>query len=213
MRLQLALFMLVALVPGITLHEYAHALAADRLGDPTPRRFGRLTLNPRPLVDPFGTLILPGLILVLIASGAALLPLFAYAKPMPRDPSNLKNGQRDATLIALAGPFANLLIAAAAGLLLRLGLQGTLFLLGYAFLWANLFLLVISLMPIPGLDGAEILARFLPPRAKEVYTNLNQYLPLFILAIFFLLGGPLLSIAQALAGGVCTILAGAVNCG
>ena len=65
--LKFAAFLAVALVPSLVLHEFAHALAADRLGDPSPRRWGRLTLNPKPLVDPFGTLILPGLILVLVA--------------------------------------------------------------------------------------------------------------------------------------------------
>jgi Zn-dependent protease len=100
-----ALYLLVALVPGLVLHEYAHALVADRLGDPSPRRWGRLTLNPRPLVDPFGSLILPGLVLVLVAAGNwSLLPVFAYAKPMPLDPSYLRNRRRDEMLVTLAGP-------------------------------------------------------------------------------------------------------------
>jgi Zn-dependent protease len=203
----------VALGPSLLLHEYAHGVAADRLGDPTPRRWGRLTLNPKPLIDPFGTVILPGLILILVASGSLFVPpLFAYGKPMPLDPSYLKNRDRDVTLIALAGPLVSLAIAAVAGVLLRLGMSGDVALFVFSFLYVNLFLFVFNLMPIPGLDGAKVLARYLPQRAREVYTNLDQYLVLFMLLIFFLLGGPLLSIVNALAGGVCRVVAGAESC-
>ncbi|MGQ0670178.1 MAG: site-2 protease family protein [Actinomycetota bacterium] len=213
-NVKFALFLLVALVPSMILHEYAHAVTADRLGDPTPRRWGRLGFNPKPMIDPFGTIILPGLILLLVASGhgLALLPIFAYAKPMPVDPSYLKNRARDTTLIALAGPLTNLAIAAVAGILLRLDSSGDLRLFAYAVLVVNLFLFVFNLMPVPGLDGAKILARFLPPRPREVYTGLDQYLVLFILVIFFLLAGPLLAVVRALAGGVCAVLAGSANC-
>ena len=94
--LRFAAYLAVALVPALVLHEYAHAFVAVRLGDPTPKRWGRLTLNPRPLIDPFGSLILPALALILIAArGQLLLPVFAYAKPMPLDPSYLKDPKRD----------------------------------------------------------------------------------------------------------------------
>lgn len=213
-NVKFALFLLVALVPGLILHEFAHAVAADRLGDPTPRRWGRLSLNPRPMIDPFGTVILPGLVLILVASGQtlALLPIFAYAKPMPLDPSYLKSRDRDTTLIALAGPVLNLIIAAAAGVVLRVGPTGDAYLFVYSLLVVNIFLFVFNLMPVPGLDGSKILARFLPPRPREVYVGLDQYLVLFILVIFFLLAGPLLSIVRSLAAGVCAILAGSTNC-
>lgn len=213
-NVKFAVFLLVALAPSLILHEYAHALTMDRLGDPTPRRWGRLGFRPKPMIDPFGTIILPGLILLLVASGhgLALLPIFAYAKPMPIDPSYLKNRDRDTTLIALAGPVTNLAVAAVAGILLRVGSSGDLGLFVYAVLVVNLFLFVFNLMPVPGLDGAKILARFLPPRPREVYTGLDQYLVLFILVIFFLLAGPLLAVVRALAGGVCAVLAGGANC-
>jgi len=208
-HLKFALYLLVALVPSLALHEYAHALVADRLGDPSPRRWGRLTLNPRPLVDPFGSIILPGLILVLVASGAAsLLPIFAYAKPMPLDPSYLRNRRRDEMLVTLAGPTTNLALAAVAGVVLRVGVTGEAANFAYAWLVVNVFMFVLQLMPVPGLDGARILARYLPPRPREVFANLDQYLVLFILVIFFLLAGPLLSIVNALASGVCTVLTG-----
>jgi Zn-dependent protease len=208
--LRFAAFLLVALVPSLLLHEYAHALAADRLGDPTPRRWGRLGLNPRPLLDPFGSLILPGLILVLVASGnACLLPIFAYAKPLPLDPYHLRNARRGPMLVTLAGLGANLALAVLAGLALRAGVEGMLGELAYAAFLVNVYMLVLQLMPIPGLDGAKLLAPYLPPRAREVYTGLDQYLVLFILVVFFLLAGPLLGIVRALAQVVTRLIVGA----
>lgn len=208
--LRYAGFLLVALVPSLFLHEFAHALAADRLGDPTPRRWGRLGLDPRPLVDPFGSVILPGLILVLVASGnVCLLPIFAYAKPLPVDPYHLRDPRRGPVLVTLAGLGANLALAVAFGLALRGGVGGTVGLLVYAGFLVNLYMFVFQLMPIPGLDGAKLLARYLPPRAREVFTSLEQYLVLFILVVFFLLSGPLLGIVRALARAVTQLIVGA----
>jgi Zn-dependent protease len=212
-NLRYAIYVAIALAVSLLVREFARAFAADRLGDPTPRRWGRLTLNPRPMVDPFGTIILPLLILVLIASGAAFQPPpFAYAKPLPLDPSYLKHPDRDTTLISLAGPLANLVLAAAAGLALRVGPGGDLCLAISAALYVNIVLFVFHLMPIPGLDGARILARFLPPRARAVYTNLDQYLVLIMLVVFFIFSGPLLAIVGGLADAVATILAGSAGC-
>jgi Zn-dependent protease len=208
-NLRFAIYLAVALLPSLVAHEYAHALTADRLGDPTPRRWGRLTLNPRPLIDPFGSLILPGLILVLVASGQpCVLPVFAYAKPMPLDPLHLRNPKRDEVLVTLAGPGVNLLLALAAGVVLRVLPVGEGWYLAYAAFLVNVYMFVFQLMPVPGLDGARLLARVLPPRAREVYVNLDQYLVLFILVIFFLLAGPFLSIVRALARAVTSILTG-----
>src|SRR5918993_3545301 len=103
-NLRFALYLAISLVPALVLHEYAHAFVAVRLGDPTPRRWGRLTFNPRPLIDPFGSVILPILGLILIAArGAFLLPIFAYAKPLPLDASYLRRQRRDTPPIAPAG--------------------------------------------------------------------------------------------------------------
>ncbi|MFB3739626.1 MAG: site-2 protease family protein [Candidatus Velamenicoccus archaeovorus] len=207
-----ALYLLVALVPSLVLHEYAHALAADRLGDPTPRRWGRLTLNPRPLVDAFGTVILPGLLLILVASGY-FVPVFAYAKPLPHDPTYLRNRQRDDAWVQLSGPVVSLALAVISGIVLRV-LSGELGLFVFAILYVNVILCVFNLMPIPGLDGARLLAPFLPPRAREVYRNLDQYLALFMLLVFFLLGGLLLGIVSALSSGLCRLVTGgATLCG
>lgn len=205
-----ALYLAVALLPSLVLHEYAHAFAADKLGDPTPRRWGRLTLSPKPLIDPFGSIILPGLILLLVAAGKGfVLPIFAYAKPMPLDPTYLRNRSRDPLIVVLAGPAANLALAAFAGTVIRAGLGGDVGLIMLAFLYVNVFMFVFQLMPVPGLDGAKLLARVLPPHPREVYVNLDQYLVLFILVIFFLLAGPLLGIVQSLADVLFRLLAGA----
>ncbi len=212
MNVRFALYLLVALVPSLVLHEYAHALTADRLGDPTPRRWGRLTLDPRPLVDAFGTVILPGLLLVLIASGF-IVPLFAYAKPMPSDTSYLRNRDRDDVIVQLSGPVLSLVLATVAGVLVRLVSAPELALFVFAFLYVNIILFVFNLMPVPGLDGARLLARFLPPKPREVFRNLDQYLALFMLLIFFLLGGLLLPMVSALSGGLCRLVTGgAASC-
>jgi Zn-dependent protease len=201
-----AIYLAVALLPSLVLHEYAHAFVADKLGDPTPRRWGRLTLNPKPLIDPFGSIILPGLILLLVAAGQGfVLPIFAYAKPMPLDPTYLRNRSRDSLIVVLAGPAASLALAAIAGTLIRTGLTADIVL---AFLYVNVFMFVFQFMPVPGLDGAKLLARVLPPHPREVYVGLDQYLVLFMLVIFFLLAGPLLGIVRSLADVLFSLLAG-----
>lgn len=211
--IKFALYLLIALVPALVLHEYGHAAAADRFGDPSPRRWGRLTLNPRPLVDPFGSLILPGLALILVASGSAfVIPVFAYAKPMPLDPNYLRNPGRDSLRVVWAGLGANLIGAAVAGVALRAGLTGDALQIAYAFLLVNGMMFLIQLMPVPGFDGSKLLARLLRGRAREVYVGLDEYLVLFVLLIFFLLGGPFLGIVTGLFRGICGVLAGRVNC-
>lgn len=208
--LRFAVYLAISLVPALVLHEYAHAFAAVRLGDPTPKRWGRLTLNPRRLIDPFGSLILPGLALLLVATrGQLLLPIFAYAKPMPLDPSYLKNPKRDSVLVVLSGLGANLALALLGGLVIRAGVGGEVGTFASAWLIVNALMFAFQLMPIPGLDGARLLARVLPPRPREVFVNLEQYLVLFILVIFFVFAGPLLSIVDAFANIACNVAAGA----
>ena len=208
--LKIAAYLAVSLVPALVLHEYAHAFVATRLGDPTPRRWGRLTLNPRPLVDPFGSLILPALALLLIAArGELLLPVFAYAKPLPLDPSYLRNPRRDALLVTISGLGANLALAIVGGVAIRLGITGELGLFARAWLLVNALMFAFQLMPIPGLDGSKLIARALPPRAREVYVNLDQYLVLFILVVFFIFAGPLITIVEAFANVACNLASGA----
>jgi Zn-dependent protease len=161
------------------------------------------------LIDPFGSLILPALALVLVAArGVLLLPVFAYAKPLPVDPTYFKNPRRDLRWVVLAGLLANILLAILAGLVIRAGVTGELGTFARAWLIVNAFMFGFQLMPVPGLDGAKLLAPFLPPRPREVFLNLEQYLVLFILVIFFILSGPLLSIVDAFANVACNLASG-----
>ena len=210
--LKFAAYLGISLVPALVLHEYAHAFVAVRLGDPTPKRWGRLTVNPKPLIDPFGSLILPALALILVAArGELLLPVFAYAKPTPVDPSYFKDSRRDQAYVVLAGLLANIALAIAGGLVIRAGVTGELGTFALAWLIVNAYMFGFQLMPVPGFDGAKLLAPFLPPRPREVFVNLEQYLVLFVLVIFFILAGPLLSIVNAFANVACNVAAG-VDC-
>jgi Zn-dependent protease len=207
--LRFALYLAVSLTIGMSVREYARAYMATRLGDPTPRLWGRLTLSPKAWFDPFGSGLLPGLILVLWAAGSTFLPPpVAYAKPAPIDPNYFRNRTRDTVLSAVAGPVANVALAAAAGIVARAGIGGDVGLVVLALLFTNLCLAVFHLLPIPGLDGARIVALFLPLRAAEVYRNADQYLALFALIALFLFAGPLTSIVYSLVGSLCRLLAG-----
>lgn len=208
-NVRFAVYLALALFPSLLLHEYTHAVLATRLGDQSPRLSGRMSFNLRGMADPFGTVILPGLLLVLRAAGVGV-PVFAYSKPMPRNPGALRDPRRHTVLIALAGPAANLALAVVAGVLLRaIGVGGgEVFLIVLAALMVNVTLFVFDLMPIPGLDGAVILGLYLPPRAQEVYRNLDQYLPLWMLLIFFILGAPVLGFVEALGNVVCNAVSG-----
>ena len=159
------LLWLPAIIVGLTLHEGAHAWAADRLGDPTPRRLGRLSLNPLVHLDLVGTVLL-----VLLHVG--------WGRPVPIDRRYLRQPRRDLLLIALAGPLANLLLAFALGTILRTGLfqplqvdptgRAVLELLHIAVL-LNLVLAVFNLLPVPPLDGSKILTSLLPPAWSGLY--------------------------------------------
>lgn len=214
-NLRFAVYLALSLAVGLDAREFVRATAASRAGDPTPRLWGRRSWNPKAWFDPFGSGLLPGLILVLWAAGSTFLPPpVAYAKPAPVDPNYFRNRRRDTVVVSLAGPLGNLVLAAVAGLVLRVliaapeGAPGELASFLVAFELANLCLLVFHLLPIPGLDGARIVALFLPPRAAEVYRNADQYLPLFVLAIVFVLGGPLTSIVYSLTDSLCRLLSG-----
>lgn len=207
--LRFAVYLAASLVVGMSAREYARSFVAARLGDPTPRLWGRLTMNPKSWFDPFGSGLLPGLILILWAASATFLPPpVAYAKPAPVDPGYLRKRTRDTVLTAVSGPVANVAIAAVAGTLLRAGPSGELRLIVVALLFVDLCLAVFHLLPIPGLDGARIVALFLPPRAAEVYRNADQYLALFALVVLFLFAGPLTSIVYSLVGSLCRLFAG-----
>jgi len=147
---------LLAIVIAITIHEFSHALAADRLGDPTPRLQGRLTINPLAHLDPIGTLML-------------ILFRFGWGKPVQFDQFNLRNPRRDTMLISIAGPTSNLLTAVLAAILLRFLPSNLLnLLILQPFIVISIILAVFNFVPIHPLDGGKILSGLLPlSLAKE----------------------------------------------
>lgn len=178
-------------VLGLTVHEAAHALAADRLGDPTPRLTGRLTLNPVPHIDLFLTIILPGLLLI---SGSPFL--FGGAKPVLVQPHYFRNPSRDMALVAAAGPLSNLvqafLWALVLNLFLRFGIWDAdargIFILQIG-ITLNLVLMLFNLFPIPPLDGSRIVAHFLKGEARRSYMQLERFGIFILLGIIFFVPG------------------------
>src|ERR671919_39603 len=205
--LRLALYMLAALFVGLALREYARAWATARLGDPTPRLWGRITLRPKAWFDPFGSGFVPGLIALLWSVRGLMMPA-AYAKPAPIDPGYLQRTPRDVVLASLAGPFASLALTIAAGLIVRTGaLGGDPLLAATTFAFTNASLFVFHLLPIPGLDGGRLVALLLPPHAREVFRSADKYLALFVLVALFLFTF-LLTIATVITGAICNAATG-----
>jgi Zn-dependent protease len=204
---RLVVYLATGLLTGLVAHEYAHAWAATRLGDHTPRLQGRLTLNPKPHIDPFGSILLPGILLLVVLLGGHPL-VFAYAKPQELNPWSLRRADHHSTLIALAGPAANVLLAFVFGGLWRIGASGEAARFVLACLEVNVILAAMNLMPIPPLDGARVVARFLSARAREVFTNLEQYGALFMLVIFFIISGPIFDFVRVIGNGICQLVAG-----
>lgn len=176
----------IVLLVAFTIHELAHAVTADYLGDPTPRRMGRITLNPLRHLDPFGTIML-------------LLSGFGWAKPVMVNPLNLRGNPRSSmAVVAFAGPLSNLLMAIVFALPLRfieylplsLTLSVTWEKLGFLFMqfvWINLILMFFNLIPIPPLDGYKILQGVLPSEMGYQLRPLEQYgFLILMLAIFIL---------------------------
>ena len=207
--LRLAAYMLGSLLVGLTVREYVRARASAALGDPTPRLWGRITLNPKAWFDPFGSGFIAAMVALLWSVQAFMMPA-AYAKPAPIDVNYLRRHPRDVVLVSLTGPFASLTLALVAGLVVRTGLGGEAGLAVVTFAFTNVSLFVFHLLPIPGLDGGRLLALLLPPHAREVFRNADRYLALIVLVVLFLFTF-LLGIARLLAGAVCDSLTG-VDC-
>ena len=192
MNIQTLLIDAVDLIVGIVIHESAHALAAYVLGDKTARSRGRVSLNPLAHIDPFGTVLLP---LLMLAAGG---PVFAFAKPVPVYLNNLKHPKRDELLVALAGPLSNALLALAAALIgyvllptlagqAPMNLLYSLFSFFMTFIVVNLSLAFFNLIPLPPLDGSSILVPFLKGKALREYYRIQQYAMPILLVILYLL--------------------------
>jgi Zn-dependent protease len=180
---------LLAFVVAITVHEAAHAWMSYRLGDPTAKIMGRLSLNPLAHYDPVGTTLLIVLV-VLRALGFPVLP-FGWAKPVVYDPFNLKNPRKDAALISLSGPASNLILALLISIVLRLT---TPLMLSYNLLYSllvpviilNVSLAIFNLIPFHPLDGGKIFIGLLPEKdASEAEVFLSKYGPLIIIFLIF----------------------------
>jgi Zn-dependent protease len=182
--LRLAAYMLASVAIGLALRELARAWTASKLGDPTPRLWGRITVRPKPWFEPFGSGFLP-VLEALLWSVQVFVPLAAYAKPAPVDANYLRRQPRDVVLVSLAGPAASLLLTLAAGALLRAGVAGEVGLALLAFAYANASLFVFHLLPIPGLDGGRLLALVLPPHPRQIFRNADRYLPLIVLVVLY----------------------------
>ncbi len=205
-RLLWALTVIPALVVGFTLHEYAHAWMAVRLGDDTPKWHGRLTLNPLKHLDPIGTL------LVFVA-------FVGWAKPVVWNPSRLRVSRRLGTiLVAAAGPLANLLLAIVGAILLRTLipllypassgiLAGALDIL-VTFVVFNVLLFVFNLIPLPPLDGFAVLSNLAPPSWYPYIQTLSQYGTLILIVLLFLPGSPLEALVFGLVRGISSLLIG-----
>lgn len=187
--LNMILIWIIAFALTITIHEAAHAWMANRLGDPTARVLGRLTLNPLKHYDPVGTTLL--LVLVIMrAFGIPVIP-FGWAKPVPVDPYNLENPKKDTALISLAGPLVNIALATVLAMLIRLFPGELLFNIFYPVILLNVALAIFNLIPVHPLDGGKILVGLLPNKeAHQLDIFLNQYgMFLLFILIFPLFGG------------------------
>lgn len=171
---------IILLVFSAILHEIAHGFVADRLGDPTARLAGRLTLNPIPHIDPMMSVLVP---IILIVSGSPII--FGAAKPVPVNPLMLKEGRKDLALVALAGPLTNLLIALLAALLIKvLPVSPDLMKFLSIAIFYNLALGFLNLIPIPPLDGSKFFSIILPDEIAQKYFAIA---PFGIFILFFLL--------------------------
>lgn len=168
-------------IPSAIFHEYMHGWMADRLGDPTARYAGRLTLNPKSHIDLFGTILMP-LGLFFLTGGRFL---FAYAKPVPYNPYNLRNQRFGSLLVGIAGPAANFLLAIVFGLFLRFYPATFLSPFIAIIVLVNISLGVFNLVPIPPLDGSKVLYAFLPPSWRGVQEFLERY-GTWVLLVFVL---------------------------
>jgi len=181
MNLQYFIFLAPPILLALTFHEYSHGWMAYKLGDPTAKMAGRLSMNPLVHLDPIGTLMI-------------FLVRFGWAKPVPVNPSYFRQPKRDMLLVSVAGPGANMLLALASGILLRAFRAGgfdflpvnilkPLYVMVNFSLQINLALAIFNLLPVPPLDGSKILYGILPPRYEYIYDYLERYGPFVLMGL------------------------------
>jgi Zn-dependent protease len=192
-NLIIGLISLLCFAPAIIVHEVAHGFVAHRLGDPTAKQQGRITLNPLKHIDPFGTVILP--IILAFTTGTA----FGYAKPVPYNPRYFKNIKVGEVLTGLAGPASNLLMALLGAAVAFGAMQVPLTSSGaaetmswvftalYLFVLINLYLMFFNLIPLPPLDGSSVVVLFLPKKALPTWYQIQRYaMPILMVVIIVL---------------------------
>ena len=206
MQITDALFVVVVIIFSAIIHEVMHGYVADLLGDQTARYAGRLTLNPISHIDPFGSVILP---LILVLSQSPIF--FGYAKPVPYNPYNLRPGRFSEAFVAGAGPFANLALALLGGLLIRTGVLGGAGDIAFIVVQVNVMLCLFNLIPIPPLDGSKVLGALLPRSLSYGYVGWCRRMEanpmvgmMLVVLMIFVLGGVwshfLFTIASKIAG-------------
>jgi Zn-dependent protease len=177
-----AIFYIIILIASIVIHEVSHGFMAEYFGDDTARNAGRLTLNPIPHLDIFGSILLPAILVIFHAPF-----MFGWAKPVPYNPNNLSNKKWGTIAVASAGVLSNFIIAIIFGIIIRLSsyfaLPSSFYFITSAIVVVNLALGIFNLVPIPPLDGSKILFSFLPERAFSFIIAYERY-ALILLLIF-----------------------------
>lgn len=176
------LTIIVILFMAMVIHEYAHAWTAFKLGDPTAKNLGRMSLNPLKHIDPFGTIALPILLMLLRLLGSPFFPI-ALAKPVPVNFLRLRQPKRDMMWVGMAGPAVNIIIAVGLSLIVRMELTPVVVQLIELAIFINLILAVFNMVPIPPLDGSRLVMGLLPKEIGRQYSRMEPYGIIIVFAL------------------------------